>query len=76
MSKLFEDTNIIVYVSDDSLTITTKDSNHKIHWNKLTRLKEIDNFMLLFTGKLHVASLPKEAFTNEHIDFIKSHITS
>ena len=74
VGKLLSDPTITVVLTDDSITISSANSTRTVHWNKLSRLKGADSFLLLYCGTLLVASLPCEPFSEAQLDFIKSKI--
>ena len=73
-TRLYPDTKVAVAIADESMTIFSAKSSSTIEYDKLTRLKERDGFLLLFAGRLLLYSLPRSVFTNEHIAFFGSKI--
>jgi hypothetical protein len=72
--KLVKDPAVTVTLSDECISVSTSDSSRTIDWKSISEAREVDSFILLFCGKLLVASWPCEAFTQQQIDFIKSKI--
>jgi uncharacterized integral membrane protein len=69
-----DDTKVSVIIADSSLTISSVQSSRIVEYCKLTHLKERDGFLLFYTGKLMVASLPTVAFDARLIAILKSKI--
>jgi hypothetical protein len=73
-ARLQDSTTVSVAITDDSMTIASPKSTRTVDYTKLTQLKECNGFLLLYAGKLLAASLPKRAFRDEHVAFLKSKI--
>lgn len=73
-ARLQDDAKVSVAITDDSMTIASVKSTRTVDYTKLTQLKECNGFLLLYAGKLLVASLPRRAFRDEHVAFFKSKI--
>lgn len=71
-ARLMEDPKITLTITDDSITISSRNASRTIEWNRMTKLKEVDGFLFFFTGKLLAISLPKEPLSNEQFEFIRS----
>lgn len=74
MARLVSDPSVVVTILDDSLTIASSKSTRTHEWKQMNRLRECDGFVLLFSGKLIVASLPDEALSDDQVVFMKSKI--
>ncbi len=64
-ARLMEDPKITVTITNDSITISSQNATRTIEWNRMTKLREIDGFLLFFTGKLLTITLPREPFSDE-----------
>jgi hypothetical protein len=73
-ARLRDDAKVSVVITDESITVVSGKSTSTVDYTKLTQLKEYDGFLLLYAGKLLVASLPRRAFREEHIEFFKSKV--
>ena len=72
-AKLSEgDLKVTVTITNESIAISSRNATRTIEWKRMTRLKELDGFLFLLAGKLPVANLPREAFSEEQVEFIRS----
>lgn len=71
-ARLMDDPKITLIITDDSITVSSRNSSRTIEWDRMTKLKEVDGFLLFFTGKLLTISLPKEPLSEEQFEFIRS----
>ena len=65
------DLKVTVTITEESITILSRNATSTTEWKRMTRLKEVDRFLFLFAGKLLVANLPREPFSDEQIVFIR-----
>jgi hypothetical protein len=72
--RLIDDPKVMLTITDESITISSENSSRTIEWNKMTKLREIDGFLLFFTGRLLTISIPGEPLSNEQIEFIRSKV--
>jgi hypothetical protein len=70
--NLCESHNVTVTLTDESLTIAKEQSHQQIEWNRITKSLDCRNFLILFSNKLPVGSLPKAELSEKQIDFIKN----
>ena len=69
---LIDDPKITLTITDESITISSHNSSRIIEWDKMTKLREVDGFLLFFTGKLLTISIPGEPLSDEQLKFIRS----
>jgi hypothetical protein len=69
-ARLIDNPKITLTITDESITISSNNSSRTIEWNRMTKLREVDEFLLLFTGKLLTISIPGESLSNEQLEFI------
>ena len=70
--RLIGDLEIMLTITDESITISSHNSSFTIEWNRITKLREVDGFLLFFPGKLLTISIPRELLSNEQLEFIRS----
>jgi len=67
-----DDPRVILTFTDKSVTISSDNSSHTNEWERMTKLSEINGFLLFFTSKLLTISIPGESLSNEQLEFIRS----
>ena len=48
-------------------------SSRVVEWKTVTDILDRNGFLLLFCGRINVASLPKQYFTEGQLAFVKAH---
>jgi len=74
-ARLLEESTIKVALDDNSVTISRAGQTTTVKWSQLTRIREVDGFLLFFVGRILCACLPTEAFSDRQVDFIKSAVS-
>ena len=71
-ARLIDNPKITLTITDESITISSHNSSRTIEWNRMTELREVDGFLLFFTGKLLTITIPREPLSNEQFEFIRA----
>ena len=69
---LIDSPKITLTIMDESIAISSHNSSRTIEWNRMTKLREVDEFLLFFTGKLLTISIPREPLLNEQLEFVRA----
>lgn len=72
--EFVDDPMVTVTIAEDSITITCNKSAGTIGWQKITDMKEWDGLIFLFAGKLIVSMLPRQALTDDQVEYMRSKI--
>jgi len=55
---LIDDPKVTLTITDKSIAISYENSSRTIEWNRMTKLREVDGFLLFYTCKLLTLSIP------------------
>ena len=64
---------ITIRLSEQNFTSEGAASWQQTEWSRVSRIIDTGSFLLLFSGKLPIANLPKQFFSEEQLTFITSH---
>ncbi|MGF1679550.1 MAG: YcxB family protein [Candidatus Methylacidiphilales bacterium] len=69
--RLMEHPNVEVTLDDSQIEYVSSTGSRRHHWNKIEKIVETTDFIILMNGELPLLSLPKACFTNEALNYIK-----
>jgi hypothetical protein len=62
---------VTVLLTDENMTVSSNQSSHTLEWSKISAVRDQSGFLLMYSGKLLVACLPKQYFHDSQIESIK-----
>lgn len=69
--KLMESPKVEISLDDSLIEYESSTGTRRHQWEKIERIEETKDFMILLNGKLPLLMLPKAFFTDEAITFMK-----
>jgi len=72
ISKTFDSLTVILSLTNESLKISHDNDSRTITWDKIIKCYDKQGFLVLYTGSVYFASLPKQHLSEKQIRFIKS----
>lgn len=69
--RLMEHPKVEVILDDSHIEYISSTGSRRHHWNKIEKIVETTDFIVLMNGKLPLLSLPKCCFTSEVLNYIK-----
>jgi len=75
-ARLIADPTVTVTITDEAISISSRNSMRKLEWSRLSRAKESEGFLLLFAGSILFASLPLEALSEQQRQFIMTKVVA
>jgi hypothetical protein len=71
--RTLSDDLVTLRMGDEGMEMEMADSRRRLLWEKVDRVVETGDFMILVTGRLPVASLPKAALGVEVVEWLRGH---
>ncbi len=71
--RTLSDDLVTLRMGDEGMEMEMADSRRKLAWEKVDRVVETKDFMILMAGRLPVASLPKGALGVEMVEWLRGH---
>ena len=72
--RLVDDPKVVVRIDDDGLIISSGKSSRTIEWKRMSQAMDTHGFLIFYCGKIEVACLPRQFFSEPQIDFMKSQL--
>jgi hypothetical protein len=73
-TRLVDDPQVTVTLTDQALSVVSKNSSRTLEWFRLSHAVESGEFLLLFAGKLLFACFPLDLFSEPQRQFIREKI--
>lgn len=74
--RLMEHPKVDISLDDSLIEYASSTGTRRHHWDKIERIEETKDFVILMNGKLTLLSLPKAHFTSEALAFMKERVVS
>jgi hypothetical protein len=74
--RLMEHPHVEILLDESQVEYVSSTGTRRHPWNKIERIVETSDFMILMYGKIPLLSLPKACFTTEALDFIQERIST
>ena len=71
--RTLSDDQVTLTMGDEGMEMEMADSRRKLLWDKVDRVVETKDFMILMAGRLPVASLPKAELGGEVVEWLRGH---
>lgn len=74
--KLMENPKVEISMYDSLIECASSTGTRRHQWDKIERIEETKDFVILMNGKLPLLSLPKACFSSEALAFMKNRVDS